>query len=696
MMIALLLGLPLAGAVIAPSLGKRRPAARDMALRLFTLLELGAALALFAAVVQESEMSLALPGLCGLGLTFHVDGFRALYTLLAAFMWAMAAQFSKQYFWHGEHGGRYALFTLLTLCGVVGVFLSDDLYTTFVFFEIMSIASYPWVAHEETKGALRAAATYLGVSIACGMVTLMGMFLAYREMGNLTFAALRVHKNDAALAVPACLMLVGYCAKAGLMPLHIWLPKAHPVAPAPASALLSGMLTKTGLFGVIAIGMNLLGENAVFGRVMLILGLATMLLGAILAVFSVNLKRTLACSSLSQIGYITVGLSCAVLLGRHGALPAAGAVGHMVNHSLLKLLLFLAAGAVYMNAHTLDLNALRGFGRGKPLLHILFLLGALGLAGVPGFNGYASKTMIHEGLVELAAEYVGFSAYRAAEWVFLFAAGLTTAYMLKLYVCLFWQKNPQETVRKSYEALDGKYLTKRSAFSLVLSALPILALGILPCRTLMPITALSSSFLGWEAAEPVAFFSWTNLAGGCVSLLIGGGVYVLFVRRVLYHRTAGYVDRWPRRLDLEELFYRPVFCRFLPWVGCKAAAWLDKLPESPLAARWLPAVCVAVARVFDEMVDHMLLLGRELFLVNRQELNRARPHNIFTRLAAAVAEGGYRLARFLLPSRWFSSHKSPTDMRYGGYVTNAISFGLLLCALGIVVTLLYVFIRINT
>ena len=242
---------------------------------------------------------------------------------------------------------------------------------------------------------MRAAATYLGVSVACGMVTLMGMFLCWREVGSLSFDALRAAGDSPAAVLPACLMLVGYAAKAGMAPLHIWLPKAHPVAPAPASALLSGMLTKTGIFGVVVIALNLLGGNRTFGNVLLGVGLATMTLGAVLGVFSVNLKRTLACSSMSQIGYITVGISCALLLGHHGALAAAGAVAHMVNHSLLKLCLFLCAGAVYMNAHTLDLNELRGYGGGKATLHIVFLLGALGLAGVPGLNGYTGKTMIH-------------------------------------------------------------------------------------------------------------------------------------------------------------------------------------------------------------------------------------------------------------------------------------------------------------
>ncbi|MBQ9263076.1 MAG: NADH dehydrogenase, partial [Clostridia bacterium] len=471
--LALLL-LPLGGAVITPLSGRKNGKIRELMVRLFTLAQLALAGYLAYGVWQGKLFALDAPDFCGLGLHFRVDFFRAMYVFLACFMWACVSQFSPEYFQHHkENRGRYACFTMITLCGVMGVFLSDDLYTTFVFFEIMSIASYPWVAHEETEGAMRAAQTYLGVSVACGMVTLMGMFLCWRETGSLAFAQLKNHMGEGKLALPAALMLVGYCAKAGMAPLHIWLPKAHPVAPAPASALLSGMLTKTGLFGVIAIGMNLMGESQAFGHVMLALGLITMTLGAVLAVFSVNLKRTLACSSLSQIGYITVGLSCAILLGHHGALPASGAVGHMVNHSLLKLCLFLCAGAVYMNAHTLDLTKLRGFGRGKILLHIVFLLGALGLAGVPLLNGYTSKTMIHEGLVELAEEIEGFSIYRFCEWVFLFAAGLTTAYMLKLYICLFWQKNPDAKLQQKYDGMNGRYLTNRSAVTLVLTALPL-------------------------------------------------------------------------------------------------------------------------------------------------------------------------------------------------------------------------------
>jgi len=629
-MLPALLLLPLLGAALSPLLGVKRSKTRELSLRLFTLLQTALSGYVLFRAWTGGEMLLSLPGVCGLGLSFRADPFRALYAFLAAFMWACAAQFSPEYFRHHQkNGGRYACFTLITLCGATGVFLSDDLYTAFVFFEIMSIASYPWVAHEETEGAMRAAATYLFVSVICGMVTLMGMFLLWQKLGTLSYAALRSHIGEESLYPAAALALVGYAAKAGMFPVHIWLPKAHPVAPAPASALLSGLLTKTGLFGVIAVGMNLMGETKGFGVVLLAVGLATMTLGAVLAVFSVNLKRTLACSSLSQIGYITVGLACAVLLGHHGGLAACGAIGHMLNHSLLKLCLFLCAGAVYMNAHTLDLTALRGFGRGKSILHIAFLLGALGLMGVPLFNGYASKTMIHEALAELAAEEAGLSPYRLCEWLFLFAAGLTTAYMLKLYVCLFWQKNRDAALRKRYRDMNGRYMTRRSALTLLLTAAPLPVLGVLPNQTLLRLTEKCAPFLHAEAVAYLDFFSVNNLKGGGISLLIGILVYLLLVRPWLYDEKTGYLDRWPKRLDLEELFYRPLFARFLPALSGKIASvfagaldgpvvqkylaggakklarCVDRLPESA-AAKKSGAALGGMARAFDELTDGVM------------------------------------------------------------------------------------------
>ena len=333
-----------------------------------------------------------------LAMNFSFSGFQGIYCIITAFMWFCAALLSRQYF-NGHHDlPRYYFFFLFTLGATMGVFLSADLITTFIFFEIMSFTSYTWVVQDKTKSALAAGKTYLTVAVIGGMVCLMGLFMLSNITGTLVISELYdVLKNtekSIGLYISAFCMLVGFGAKAGLFPLHIWLPKAHPVAPAPASALLSGVLTKTGIFGMLIITTRIMAEDEIWGYSLLILGSITMVLGAVLAVFSVNLKRTLACSSLSQIGFITVGVSMICLLGEHNSLAANGTVLYMLNHSVVKLVLFLCAGAVYAGAHTLDINKLKGYGRNKPVLAAAFFIGGCSLAGIPGFCGYLSKTLV--------------------------------------------------------------------------------------------------------------------------------------------------------------------------------------------------------------------------------------------------------------------------------------------------------------
>ena len=183
-------------------------------------------------------------------------------------------------------------------------------------------------------------------------------------------SALPAEKRGSLYVAGGC-ALVGFGAKAGMFPLHIWLPKAHPVAPAPASALLSGILTKSGVFGVLILCRYLFWTELPWNTVVLALGVVTMVLGAVLALFSVDLKRTLACSSMSQIGFILVGTAMQGFLNGENALAAWGTVLHMLNHSLIKLVLFVAAGVVYLGTHSLNLNDIRGWGRNKPVLKVL-------------------------------------------------------------------------------------------------------------------------------------------------------------------------------------------------------------------------------------------------------------------------------------------------------------------------------------
>ena len=330
-MLFFLVFFPMIAAVCSYLVGRKNKALRDRVVQLCCLAEFAVAVGAMGLVVAGKELSAAIPGFCGFGLSFQLDGFRALYALVAGVMWLMTSLLSGDYFAHHyRNRNRYYFFFLLTQGATVGVFLSADLFTTFVFFEIMSFTSYTWVAHDETPGAMRAAETYLAVAIIGGMVMLMGLFLLWHELGTLTiselYAAAAACPNKGVIWAASICILFGFGAKAGMFPLHIWLPKAHPVAPAPASALLSGILTKSGIFGIIVVSANIFRESTAWGNLILVLGLITMLGGAILAVFSVNLKRTLACSSMSQIGFILTGIAMGCLLGEENALAARGAL----------------------------------------------------------------------------------------------------------------------------------------------------------------------------------------------------------------------------------------------------------------------------------------------------------------------------------------------------------------------------------
>ena len=716
MMILLMLAVPLCGAVVTTLCARRSEDLRDALYRVETLLVFALAVAGFISCLRGGKATAVLPGVCGMGLTFRLDGFRSLYALIASFMWLMTGLLSREYFAHYRNRTRYYLFNQITFMATLGVFLSDDLYTTFVFFEIMSLASYPWVAHDENEGAMSAARTYLIIAVFGGMVTLMGLFMAWHNLGSLSFEAFEAARGRADMAVPAALILVGFGAKAGLFPLYVWLPQAHPVAPAPASALLSGVLTKTGVFGVLVIAFRLMLGVAAFGNVMLALGLITMLLGAVLALLSSNLKRVLACSSMSQIGYITVGIAMAVLLGEEGHVPASGAIMHMVNHSLLKLTLFMAAGVVYMNLHKLELNDIRGFGRGKPLLHIAFLLGALGLAGVPLFNGYVGKTLIHEGILEYAHELRGFTVYNFCEWVFLFAAGITTAYMLKLYIALFWQRHPKR--QGDFDRLNGHYMNKWSAFALCGAAVLIPVLGAAPAL-LEKCAQMSAGFTGIEGVSGVRYFSLENLKGGGVSLLIGTLVYLFVVRRWLVTPKEGYISvglnidwknsapvrAFGRLVDgvcavFDHAVENPFMLRGVPAMAVRISDGMDHIVENGFILNAVPAAATALFRFLNGLVDGVvLLLKGSLFHRNSSE-QLYRNHGAyyaFAWIAGHVLDG----FAFLLNITFYRANPIDVDFTYVlaerlydrdtelGRVTRSVSFALLLFSAGLLFVLFY-------
>ena len=694
---------PMVMALVCYLCGRRSKALRDNMVALT-----GIAVCVLSACLWNSTGSFTLENFCGLGLHLRVDGFRSLYALVASFMWMMTGIFSKEYFAHYHNRNRYYFFNLMTLSATLGVFLSDDLYSTFIFFEIMSLTSYVWVAHEETPGAMRAAGTYLAVAVLGGLTTLMGLFMLYHELGTLSFEGLRIALGgqlaSPTVTVAAWLVVFGFAAKAGLFPLHIWLPKAHPVAPAPASALLSGILTKSGVFGLIVVCSRLMAGNAAFGNALLVLAAITMFVGALLALFSVDLKRTLACSSMSQIGFITVGLSMMVLLGEEGSLAAYGSVMHMVNHSLIKLCLFMAAGVVFMNLHQLNLNDIRGFGRGKPVLHIAFLLGALSIGCIPPIgSGYVSKSLLHESILEyiheLSAHSGSWMPYKALEILFLISGGLTIAYMTKLYICLFWEKHP--TRQAEFDSLNKRYITVRSSIALLGSAAVLPFLGALPQLLMSPVGARSAAFFGQEPIEhAIAYFSGENLLGAAESILIGAAAYLLIVRPLLMRKEGNvrvYVDRWPKWLDLENSVYRPVLTVFLPKVAGAVTAFIANIPEGLVVSKIVPQVITGIVRFLCELPERVVIWLKNTVLRKRRQKSPVPVGNRFT---YTLGRGMNAVAR-ALNATFCRRHPVRTDFEFvldasfkelthGTIrITRSISFGLLLLCLGLFITCLY-------
>jgi hydrogenase-4 component B len=519
--------MPMAGALLSYIIGRKTKAGRDIFVRVLTIAEFLFAVLLMINAEQADGVLAVVPGVCGMGLQFTVDGFRGIYAAIAVFMWMMTSIFSIEYFAHYRNRNRYYLFQLVTLGATVAVFLSADLFTTFIFFEIMSMASYVWVAQDERKASLRAGATYLAVAVIGGLVMLMGIFMLYYQAGTLQISELQVACQGKNVYVAAICLFVGFGAKAGAFPLHIWLPKAHPVAPAPASALLSGILTKTGMYGILIVSCNIFLHDVKWSGFVLGIGVLTMFGGAMLAVFSVDLKRTLACSSMSQIGFILVGTGMMGFLGEHGQLAVHGTFLHMVNHSLIKLVLFMAAGVIYMNTHALNLNDIRGFGRKKPLLKVAFLIGALAIGGIPGFSGYISKTLIHESIIEYGA--VGI--FRLVEYIFLLSGGLTVAYMTKIFKAVFIEKNENEEVQKKFDA-KKKYMNPVSSIALAASAIVLFVWGIFPHQLMDKAAELAQGFMNFHPhgeGHAVHYFIMVNLKGAIISIVIGALVYVFVI-----------------------------------------------------------------------------------------------------------------------------------------------------------------------
>jgi NADH-quinone oxidoreductase subunit L/multicomponent Na+:H+ antiporter subunit D len=347
----------------------------------------------------------------GVPFAFRADALGAFFALLVGMLWPVASLYAVGYM-RGldEHGqtGFFAAFAA-SIGATVGVALAANLLTLFVFYELLTLATYPLVTHHADAASRRAGRSYLAYTLTGGIAILAGTLLVYDAAGSLAFVpgGLSGVAADALRGrVALALLLVGFAVKTAVMPLHAWLPEAM-VAPTPVSGLLHAVaVVKSGVFGLARTLLFVFGADAVGG-----LGLAlplqlaaaaTMLLAGVLALRQDALKRALAYSTVSQLSYVALGLATLT--------PGAvfGALFHVVAHAFMKITLFLCAGALYVETGVTSIRKLGGIARRTPALSLAFAVGAAGLAGFPGVAGFVSKWYLVLGT--LASERPAFAA----------------------------------------------------------------------------------------------------------------------------------------------------------------------------------------------------------------------------------------------------------------------------------------------
>ena len=327
------------------------------------------------------------------GIYLVLDGLSVLLLIIINTIGLISLIFSISYMEKFTNKPLYHTLFLLMVAGMNGVVLGGDLFNIYVFLEVASIATYSLVAFGTEADELEAAFKYQVMGTVASALILLGIIIIYSVTGTLNLADIGLVLKDKAAGAPlilsGILFLVGFGLKGAMMPFHAWLPDAHPSAPAPISAMLSGVLIKAiGIYALVRIMFNVIGVTPIFSNVMLCIAAISMTAGVFLAFAQWDFKRLLAYHSISQMGYVMLGIWLMTPLG------ILGGLFHMLNHSVFKSLLFLNSGAVVYGAGSRQLKSLGGLNQRMPVTGRTSLVASMSIAGLPPFNGFWSKLII--------------------------------------------------------------------------------------------------------------------------------------------------------------------------------------------------------------------------------------------------------------------------------------------------------------
>ena len=441
-----------------------------------------------------------------IGIALEVDALSLFFGLLVATAVLVSCIYSIQYMSHDHNVREYYTLFLMLSGGVMGLVLSGDIFNMFIMVEILTFAAVALTAFRNTaKGALEAAFKYLVVGSMGSTCILVGTIMLYAQVHTLNFAqlsALIPGNLNNATKLSFALLFIGFGTKAFIVPFHPLAADAHGAAPASISVLISGVLTKSGIYGIIRL-CYFLFQSMGLGTVQFMLvffGCMSMFICVTMALAQHDFKRLLAFHSISQIGYVLTAVGLCTALGISAGLY------HAMNHTLFKGLLFLAAGAVLHQTGTTDLDRLGGLSRKMPWTTVLFLIGAFSISGIPPFNGFASKWMIYQATYEKAVES-GNIGFLLVTIIALITSVLTLASFVKVSQSVFFGQLPKE-----YE--NVKEVSFGMRFAMCIFALLCVLTGLFPdvvtkyltepaANAVFNVTGYINSMMGSGYAESV-------------------------------------------------------------------------------------------------------------------------------------------------------------------------------------------------
>ena len=492
----------LATAVLAVAMSRSKRATRAVYGATFATSAVALAIAILQSLAGPASPVpvLTLPlGLPWLGANFRLDALAAFFLIVVNLGGVTASLYGLGYGRHEAAPHRVLPFFPAFLAGMNLVLLADDAFSFLLCWEFMSLASWALVmAHHREPGNSKAGYIYLVMASFGTLALLLAFGLLSGTAGSYAFAAIRAAQHGPSSGVLVLiLMLLGAGSKAGLVPLHVWLPLAHPAAPSHVSALMSGVMTKVAVYAFIRVVFDLLGAPAwSWSMVVLLLGGATAVLGILYALMEKDLKRLLAYSTIENVGIVFVGLGLALAFQANGlrlaaALAFTAALFHVLNHALFKSLLFFAAGAVLTSTGSRDIETLGGLIHRMPYTSFVFLVGAVAISALPPLNGFASEWLLFQAI--LLSPHLPQWALKitvpAVGALLALAAALAAACFVKAFGITFLGRPRSKAAEQAVE-VDR---TSLSAMT-VLASLCLLA-GILPGVVMDAIAPVAQSIL---------------------------------------------------------------------------------------------------------------------------------------------------------------------------------------------------------